>query len=97
MPEYKEIYRNLTTSTGEPMQTAKKPAPKPDKRWVTTLSVNPGIFRTVCIGMNTLDIDIKIKGARCNYYISIMHHISKWQQQEEAIDEIHSKNFTCLI
>lgn len=53
------------------MQTAKKPAPKPAKRWVTTLSVNPGIFRIVCIGINKLDIAIKMKGVRCNSYISI--------------------------
>jgi len=39
---------HLTTSTGEPTQTAKKPAPRPEKRWVTTSSLNPGSFKIVC-------------------------------------------------
>lgn len=42
-------YWKITTSTGEPIQTAKNPAPRPARRWVTTLSVNPGIFKIVCI------------------------------------------------
>jgi len=40
--------QKITTSTGEPIQTAKKPAPRPERRCVTTLSVNPGIFKMVC-------------------------------------------------
>jgi hypothetical protein len=41
-------HQKITTSTGEPIQTAKKPAPRPERRCVTTLSVNPGIFKMVC-------------------------------------------------
>lgn len=37
-----------TTSTGDPIQTAKKPAPSPEKRCVITSSLNPGIFNIVC-------------------------------------------------
>lgn len=30
------------------MQTAKNPAPRPDRIWVKLLSENPGIFNIVC-------------------------------------------------
>lgn len=45
----------LTTSIGEPMQTAKKPAAKPASRWVKTLSLKNGIFIIVCICMEMLE------------------------------------------
>lgn len=45
----------LTTSIGEPMQTAKKPAAKPASRWVKTLSLKNGIFIIVCICMEVLE------------------------------------------
>ena len=45
-----EVKRKLTTSTGEPIQTAKNPAPRPASTWVKTVSVNPGIFKIVCSG-----------------------------------------------
>ena len=37
------------------MQTAKKPAPKPARRWVKTLSENPGNFKMVYKERNRMD------------------------------------------
>ncbi len=55
--------RYSTTSTGEPIQTATNPAPRPARRWVRTLSVNPGIFRIVCIQIfytNQLEVSQRV-------------------------------------
>ena len=49
--------RKLTTSTGEPIQTAKNPAPRPASTWVKTVSVNPGIFKIVCSGRKKFRIE----------------------------------------
>ena len=43
------IILDLTTSTGEPMQTAKKPAPKPDARWQGTVSENKPVAIRLCL------------------------------------------------
>ena len=37
-----------TTSTGDPTQTAIKPAPNPESKCVRILSEKPGIFSKVC-------------------------------------------------
>lgn len=56
-------YRKITTSTGEPIQTAKNPAPRPARRWVITLSVKPGIFKIVCNKYNKIRINTKSHSA----------------------------------
>ena len=43
------IIRDLTTSTGEPTQTATNPAPRPEKRWQTTLSLNMPVASRLCL------------------------------------------------
>lgn len=43
------IIRDLTTSTGEPTQTATNPAPRPETRWQRTLSLNMPVASRLCL------------------------------------------------
>ena len=41
--------RDLTTSTGEPTQTATKPAPRPEARWQGMVSWNSPVASSACL------------------------------------------------
>ena len=43
------IILDLTTSTGDPIQTAKNPAPRPEARWQGTVSENSPVPINVCL------------------------------------------------